>query len=74
MNFLTGLAKSLFDSVVGGIVKGINEARKDAKLEELGAANAETRRLQMRIKIMNMAREIDARPTPDSVSGVLARL
>lgn len=74
MGFLEGIIGRLFDSIVGGIIKGVNDARKDAKLEELGAANAENAKLELRMKVINMAREIDRKPVPNDIAGVLARL
>jgi len=59
---IEGLA-ALFDSIVGGFVESHREARRDAKLEELGYSKGEIARSHKEQEIIAGAREIENRPS-----------
>lgn len=63
LQFLQGIARALFDSIVGGILESIQQARREADLRQLGYQDGEIERTRREREIIKGAREIENRPS-----------
>ena len=69
---LSGLAKALFDSVIGGITKLVNRWRQDAAQQELGGLQAKEGVQDDVISDLKKYRDIDSdgRSLDDALDGL----
>lgn len=63
MTWLKSLAEALFGAIVGGVVEGIEQRRREADLKKLGYAEGEIARSRKEREIIAGAREIENRPS-----------
>lgn len=63
MKTVTEILRALFEAIVGGFVESHREARRDARLEELGYSRGEIAKSREEREIIKGAREIENRPS-----------
>lgn len=71
--FLAKIASALFGAIFGAVSEHLREARRDAKLEELGWNKNELERLRVERHVMRRAREIED-STPADLDDALREL
>ena len=74
MTWVIGLAKALFESLIGGFLQSQKDRRQRDDLQSLGYQQSQIEALKAQQEAGRAARKIYAKPTPDSITGVLNRL